>query len=68
MDTRESKTPEEQKELVDEQCDPEHGMDSHPEAQPEAQRSANGMHKLIPVAVVVAVVLILAFWLFGAAR
>ncbi|MDN6297643.1 MAG: hypothetical protein L0J54_06405 [Halomonas sp.] len=68
MDTRESKTRAEQKELVEEQCEPEHGIDSHPEDQPEARRSDNGMHRIIPLAVGIAVVVLLAFWLFGAAR
>ncbi|SHM07649.1 hypothetical protein [Vreelandella subglaciescola] len=66
MDTKESKTPKELKELVEWQCEPEHGTDSHPEEQPEAQRSDNGMYRLLPVAVVVAIVLLLAFWFFGA--
>lgn len=68
MDTKESKTPEEKRELVKDQCDPENSMDSHPEEQPEAQRSDNGMYRLLPVVVVVVVVLLLAFWLYGAAR
>lgn len=68
MDTRESKTREEQEELVKGQREPEHGVDSHPEEQPEAKRSPNGMHRLIPIAIAVAVVLILAFWLFGGTR
>ncbi|MDN6180196.1 MAG: hypothetical protein L0I84_04220 [Halomonas subglaciescola] len=68
MDTKESKTPEEKRELVKDQCDPENSMDSHPEEQPEAQRSDSGMYKLLPVAAVIAIVLLLAFWFLGFAR
>ncbi|NYS59654.1 hypothetical protein [Vreelandella salicampi] len=65
MDTKESKTPEEEKEHVMNERKPENYEASKPELQPEAQKPAGGMHKLLPVIIIVLGILVAALLLFN---
>nr|WP_163502021.1 hypothetical protein [Halomonas socia] len=65
MDTKESKTPEEEKEHVMGQRIPEDYDEAEPQRQPEAQKPPAGMHRLLPVAVILVLVAGLAFHFLG---
>ncbi|MDR5907104.1 hypothetical protein [Franzmannia qiaohouensis] len=65
MDTKESKTPEEEKEHVMGQRIPEDFDEAEPQRQPEAKKPPTGMHKLLPVAVVLVLIAGLAFHFLG---
>lgn len=68
MDTKESKTPEEEKEHVMGVREPEHlAKKSEPQRQPEAKKPAGGMHKLLPIVIIGVGILIAALLLFGGA-
>ncbi|MCL7931622.1 hypothetical protein [Halomonas llamarensis] len=68
MDTKESKTPEEEKEHVMDVQDPEHfAENSEPQRQPEAKKPAGGMHKLLPLIIIGVGILVVALLLFGVA-
>ncbi|PAU78525.1 hypothetical protein [Halomonas salipaludis] len=65
MDTKESKTPEEEKEHVMGQRIPEDYDEAEPQRQPEAKKPPTGMHRLLPVAVILVLVAGLAFHFLG---
>ncbi|SDL18710.1 hypothetical protein SAMN05192555_10332 [Franzmannia pantelleriensis] len=65
MDTKESKTPEEEKEHVMGQRIPEDYDEAEPQRQPEAKKPPTGMHRLLPVAVVLVLIAGLAFHFLG---
>ncbi|WP_346795529.1 hypothetical protein R5M92_08710 [Halomonas sp. Bachu 37] len=59
MDTRESKTKQELKEHAMDERIPEDFDKAEAHRQPEARKSPNGMHKMIPIAIaVIGVVLV----------
>ncbi|WP_249978585.1 hypothetical protein [Vreelandella olivaria] len=65
MDTRESKTREEEKEHVLNQRIPEDFDEAEPQRQPEAKKPASGMHKLLPVVIIILGVIVAGFLIFG---
>lgn len=67
MDTKESKTPEEEKEHVMNERKPENYEASKPERQPEAQKPAGGMQKILPLIIIGVGILVVALLYFGAA-
>ncbi|CAM4043657.1 hypothetical protein VRRI112168_11955 [Vreelandella rituensis] len=66
MDTRESKTPEEEKQHVMNERYPQED-EVEPHLQPEAQKSPKGMHKLLPIIIVVVGILLVGLLLFSGA-
>ncbi|MEA2117202.1 hypothetical protein [Halovibrio sp. HP20-50] len=65
MDTRESKTREEEKQhLLDERV-PEDFDASQPHLQPEAQKPPNRLHKVIPLVVVAVSILLAGLLILG---
>lgn len=65
MDTKESKTPEEEKEHVMGQRIPEDFDDAQPQRQPEARKAPGGMPRMLLVAIVLVFVAGIAFHLLG---
>jgi hypothetical protein len=66
MDTRESKTPEEELQHLKEVRQPEDFDHPEPdEDQPEAKRSSHGLHRVLPIAIVVLGLLVAAMLLFS---
>lgn len=65
MDTRESKTPEEEKEHIIGERVPEDYETSKPHLQPEAQKPASGMHKLLPLVIIILGVILVAIIVLG---
>ncbi|MDN3558224.1 hypothetical protein [Halomonas maura] len=66
MDTRESKTPEEEREHFKEVSQPEDFEHPEPdEEQPEAHQSAQGLTWLLPVLIVVVAVLVIGLLVIG---
>ncbi|MDR5897645.1 hypothetical protein QC823_01365 [Halomonas vilamensis] len=67
MDTKESKTPEEEKEHLTNERKPENYAASKPEKQPEAQKPAGGMQKILPLIIIGVGILVVALLFFGGA-
>lgn len=66
MDTRESKTPEEELDHLKNVSQPEDFDDPEPDVeQPEAKESPNGLHRLLPIVIVVVGILAAAFLLLS---
>lgn len=65
MDTKESKTPEEEKEHVLNQRLPENFDKAAPHKQPEAKKPPSGMHKLLPVVIIGLGLVVAAFVILG---
>ncbi|GGC88853.1 hypothetical protein [Vreelandella lutescens] len=65
MDTRESKTREEEKEHVLNQRLPEDFDSAEPQRQPEAKKSPSGLHKLLPIVVIGLGLIVAAFIIMG---
>lgn len=65
MDTKESKTPEEEKEHVLHQRIPEDFDEAEPQRQPEAKKPPSGLHKLLPVVIVVLGVVVAGMVILG---
>ncbi|AQU81595.1 MAG: hypothetical protein JJT87_03210 [Halomonas sp.] len=66
MDTRESKTREEEKEHVLNQRIPEDFENAEPQRQPEAKKPPRGMHKLLPLVIIVLGIVVAGFLILGA--
>lgn len=66
MDTRESKTREEEKEHVLNQRIPEDFDEAEPQRQPEAKKPARGIHKMLPLVIIVLGVIVVGFVILGA--
>lgn len=66
MDTRESKTREEEKEHVLNQRIPEDFESAEPQRQPEAKKPPSGMHKLLPLVIIVLGIVVAGFLILGA--
>ncbi|MFC7366838.1 MULTISPECIES: hypothetical protein [Vreelandella] len=66
MDTRESKTREEEKEHVLNQRLPEDFDTAEPQQQPEAKKPAKGMHKMLPLIIIVLGLVVAGFLILGA--
>ncbi|GKW48576.1 hypothetical protein [Halomonas sp. NCCP-2165] len=65
MDTRESKTPEEERQHLKEVRQPEDFSNPEPdEDQPEARESAHGVHRVLLIAILVGIIAV-GFFLFG---
>jgi hypothetical protein len=67
MDTKESKTPEEEKAHLMNERIPENYEASEPERQPEAQKPAGGMRKLLPIIIIGVGILIVGLLFFSGA-
>lgn len=67
MDTRESKTREEEKQHLMNERYPQDDEEIESHHQPEAQESPKGMHKLIPIVIVVVGILLVGLLLFSGA-
>ena len=65
MDTRESKTPEEEKDHVLSERIPEDFETSQPQQQPEAKKSANGLHKMLPLIIVIMGIIVAGIVMLG---
>ncbi len=65
MDTRESKTPEEQKQHILDERIPEDFETSQPHLQPEAQKRPDGLYKLLPVVVIILGVIVVSIIVLG---
>ncbi len=65
MDTRESKTPEEEKEHVLSERIPEDFETSQPQLQPEAKKPANGLHKMLPLVIVIMGIIVAVIVMLG---
>ncbi|UYF98956.1 hypothetical protein [Halomonas sp. GD1P12] len=65
MDTRESKTPKQEKEHVMGQRQPERAPQMPAHRQPEARRSPKGFYKLLPIVVSVLAVALALFIIAG---
>ncbi len=66
MDTKESKTREEEKEHVLNQRLPEDYDNAEPQRQPEAKKPAKGMHKMLPLVIIILGLLVAGFLILGA--
>ncbi|PCF94432.1 hypothetical protein [Vreelandella nigrificans] len=66
MDTRESKTREEEKEHVLNQRIPEDFESAAPQRQPEAKKPPSGMYKLLPLVIIVLGIVVAGFLILGA--
>jgi hypothetical protein len=66
MDTRESKTREEEKEHVLNQRLPEDFDTAEPQQQPEAKKPAKGMHKMLPLIIILLGLVVAGFLILGA--
>ncbi|HDZ48461.1 hypothetical protein LCGC14_0036110 [marine sediment metagenome] len=65
MDTRESKTSEEEKEHVIHQRIPEDFDKANPQLQPEAKKPPSGLHKLLPIVIIVLGVIVAGIVIMG---
>ncbi|MGE6608546.1 hypothetical protein ACQKE4_18840 [Halomonas sp. NPDC076908] len=65
MDTRESKTPEEEKEHVLHQRIPEDFDEAEPQRQPEARKPPSGLLKLLPIVIIVLGVIVAGIVIMG---
>ena len=66
MDTRDSKTPEEERDHVMGQRTPEDYDNPEPdEEQPEAQAPSHGLHRVLPLVIVVLGLLVAAMLIFS---
>lgn len=65
MDTRESKTPEEEKEHVLHQRIPEDFDNANPQLQPEAKKPPRGLHKLLPIVIIILGVIVAGIVILG---
>lgn len=65
MDTKESKTKEEEKEHVLNQRIPEDFDKAEPQRQPEAKKPPSGLHKLLPAVIIGLGILVAAFVIMG---
>ncbi|MBR2514319.1 MAG: hypothetical protein IKE45_09915 [Halomonas sp.] len=65
MDTRESKTREEEKEHVLNQRMPEDFENAEPQRQPEAKKPSSGLHKLIPLVIIILGVIVAGYLILG---
>ena len=65
MDTRESKTREEEKEHVLNQRMPEDFENAEPQRQPEAKKPSGGLHKLIPLVIIILGVIVAGYLILG---
>jgi hypothetical protein len=68
MDTRESKTPDEELEHLKEVKEPEDFEHPEPDArQPEAKAPAKGLQRVLPIVIVVLGILVAAMLIYGVA-
>ncbi|RUR29537.1 hypothetical protein ELY33_13050 [Vreelandella andesensis] len=65
MDTKESKTREEEIEHVMKERIPEDFETSQPQRQPEAKKSANGLHKMLPLIIIVMGIVVAGIVILG---
>lgn len=65
MDTKESKTPEEEKKHVMGQRTPEDYEASEPQRQPEAKEPPKGLYRLLPVVMLLVLLAGVVFHYFG---
>ncbi|MEH6640848.1 MULTISPECIES: hypothetical protein [Vreelandella] len=65
MDTKESKTPEEQKEHIIGERVPEDLESSKPHLQPEAKKRPGGMYKLLPLVIIILGVIVVSIIVLG---
>lgn len=65
MDTKESKTPEEEKEHVLNQRIPEDFDEANPQLQPEAKKPPSGLHRLLPIVIIVLGVIVAGIVIMG---
>lgn len=69
MDTRESKTPEEELEHLKDVKEPEDFDNPEPDAtQPEARKPSGGMYRLLPIVIVVVGILVAGLLMFSGAE
>ncbi|MGP5016370.1 hypothetical protein ACTXK7_02000 [Vreelandella alkaliphila] len=65
MDTKESKTREEEIEHVMNERLPEDYETSQPQRQPEAKKSPNGLHKVLPFVIIVMGIIVAGIVILG---
>lgn len=65
MDTKESKTPEEEKQHIIGERVPEDFETSKPHLQPEAKKSPSKMYKLLPLVIVILGIIVVSFIVLG---
>ncbi|MCA8863433.1 MULTISPECIES: hypothetical protein [unclassified Halomonas] len=65
MDTRESKTPEEEKQHIINERVPEDYETSKPHLQPEAKKRPDGLYKLLPLVVIILGVIVVSIVVLG---
>ena len=65
MDTRESKTPEEEKQHILNERIPEDYETAKPHLQPEAKKQPGGLYKLLPLVVIILGVMVVGIVVLG---